>query len=96
MNDLASQGKIHFVVAENFVDVTTGSGIVHLSPANGEEDFEIATRRKIPIFVPIDDKVFFTKDAGKYKNQFVRDVDPIVVNDMQLTNSVVKIRQADS
>ena len=91
LNDLASQGKIHFVVAENFVDVTTGSGIVHLSPANGEEDFDIATRRKIPIFVPIDDKVFFTKDAGKYQNQFVRDVDPIVVNDMQLTNSVVKI-----
>ena len=91
LNDLSSQGKIHFVVAENFVDVTTGSGIVHLSPANGEEDFEIANKRKIPIFVPIDDKVFFTKDAGKYKNQFVRDVDPIVVTDMQLTDSVVKI-----
>ncbi|WP_222424802.1 class I tRNA ligase family protein [Candidatus Nitrosocosmicus arcticus] len=91
LNSLASQGKIHFVVAENFVDVTTGSGIVHLSPANGEEDFEIATRRKIPIFVPIDDKVFFTKDAGKYKDQFVRDVDQIVVNDMRLANSVIKI-----
>ncbi len=91
LSSLASQGKIHFVVAENFVDVTTGSGIVHLSPANGEEDFEIATRRKIPIFVPIDDKVLFTKDAGKYEHQFVRDVDPIVVNDMELKNSVVKI-----
>ena len=91
LSSLASQGKIHFVVAENFVDVTTGSGIVHISPANGEEDFEIATRRKIPIFVPIDDKVFFTQDAGKYKDQFVRDVDQIVVNDMRLANSVVKI-----
>ena len=30
LSSLASQGKIHFVVAENFVDVTTGSGIVHL------------------------------------------------------------------
>ena len=91
LSSLASQGKIHFVVAENYVDVTTGSGIVHLSPANGEEDFEIATRRKIPIFVPIDDKVFFTQDAGKYKDQFVRDVDQIVVNDMRLANSVVKV-----
>jgi isoleucyl-tRNA synthetase len=91
LSSLASQCKIHFVVAENFVDVTTGSGIVHLSPANGEDDFEIATRRKIPIFVPIDDKVFFTQDAGKYKDQFVRDVDQIVVNDMRLANSVVKV-----
>ena len=91
LKDLSSKGKVHFVVAENFVDVTTGSGIVHLSPANGEEDFEIATKRKIPIFVPIDDKVYFTEDAGKYKNQFVRDVDQIVVEDMHLTESVVKI-----
>jgi len=91
LKDLSSKGKVHFVVAESFVDVTTGSGIVHLSPANGEEDFEIATKRKIPIFVPIDDKVYFTEDAGKYKNQFVRDVDQIVVEDMHLTESVVKI-----
>ncbi|HKU83354.1 MAG TPA: class I tRNA ligase family protein, partial [Candidatus Nitrosocosmicus sp.] len=91
LKDLSSKGKVHFVVAESFVDVTTGSGIVHLSPANGEEDFEIATKRKIPIFVPIDDKVYFTEDAGKYKNQFVRDVDQIVVEDMHITESVVKI-----
>ena len=91
LSSLALQGKIHYVVAEKFVDVTTGSGMVHISPANGEEDFEIATRRKIPVFVPIDDKVFFTQDAGKYKDQFVRDVDQIVVNDMRLAKSVVKV-----
>lgn len=91
LSELASQRRIHFVVAEDFVDITTGSGIVHLSPANGEQDFEIATKRKIPIFVPIDDKVFFTDTAGKYKDHFVRDIDNIIVNDMKLTNSVVKV-----
>jgi isoleucyl-tRNA synthetase len=89
--ELASQKLIHFVVAEDFVDVTTGSGIVHLSPANGEQDFEIAIRRNIPIFVPIDDKVTFNDKAGKYKDLFVRDADEIIVNDMYLINAVVKI-----
>ena len=37
-----------------------GSGLVHLAPANGEVDFDIAVKRGIPIFVPIDDNVMFT------------------------------------
>lgn len=91
LQKLVSNSKIHFIVAEDFVDFTTGSGIVHLSPANGEEDFDIATKRGIPIFVPIDDKVIFTKDAGKYQNKFVRDVDTEIVEDMRKANSLVHI-----
>ena len=48
---------------------------MHLSPANGEEDFEIAVKRNMPIFVPIDDRVIFTEKAGKFSNIFVRDAD---------------------
>src|SRR5690606_5529090 len=79
------------IIAEDFVDFTTGSGIVHLSPANGEDDFNIATKRGIPIFVPIDDRAFFTRDAGKYQNKFVRDVDIEIVEDIKQANSLVQI-----
>ncbi|MGI0039132.1 MAG: class I tRNA ligase family protein, partial [Nitrososphaera sp.] len=71
LDELARSGSIHFVVAEEFVDVATGSGLVHLSPANGEEDFEIAHKRNVPIFVPIDDRVVFTEKAGAFKDLFV-------------------------
>lgn len=76
---LAEGGAVHKVVAEEFVDSSTGSGIVHLSPANGEEDFEVAQRRKIPIFNPIDDEVKFTSEAGAFCGLFVRDADDKVV-----------------
>jgi isoleucyl-tRNA synthetase len=89
--ELCSKKLIHFVVAESFVDVNTGSGIVHLSPANGEQDFEVALRRNVPIFVPIDDKVTFNEEAGKYKDLFVRDADAVIVNAMHEVNSAVKI-----
>ncbi|MDQ3908975.1 MAG: class I tRNA ligase family protein, partial [Thermoproteota archaeon] len=68
LEELAGNKSIHFVVSEDFVDTATGSGLVHLSPANGEEDFEIATKRNVPIFVPIDDKVIFTEKAGAFKD----------------------------
>src|SRR5579884_2566987 len=53
--ELSKAGKVHFVVAEDFVDITTGSGVVHLSPANGEEDYEVARKRSLPVFSPFDD-----------------------------------------
>jgi isoleucyl-tRNA synthetase len=89
--ELATAGSIHFVVAEDFVDTSTGSGLVHLSPANGEQDFEIATKRNIPIFVPIDDRVIFTEKAGKFKDLYVRDADAKVVEAMNDAKASVKI-----
>lgn len=91
LKELADSKSIHFVVAEDMVDITTGSGIVHLSPANGEEDFNIAKRRKVPIFVPIDDRVIFTEKAGEFRDLFVRDADHKVVEIMSQLGHTVKI-----
>ena len=88
---LSDEKSIHFVVAEQFVDVSTGSGLVHLAPANGEEDFEIATKRCIPIFVPIDDKVVFTEEAGQFRGMYVRDADEMVINAMREASAYVKV-----
>jgi isoleucyl-tRNA synthetase len=89
--ELAANKSIHFVVSDDFVDTATGSGLVHLSPANGEQDFDIATKRKVPIFVPIDDRVIFTEKAGAFKDLFVRDADNKVVQAMKEANASVKI-----
>ena len=90
LGNLAEGGSIHFIVAEEFVDVTTGSGIVHLSPANGEIDFDIATKRNVPIYVPIDDRAFFTEKAGEFKDIFVRDADRIVIKKMEEVGAAIK------
>ncbi len=89
--ELAKTGSVHFVVAEDFVDTATGSGLVHLSPANGEEDFEIANKRKVPIFVPLDDRVIFTEKAGAFKDMFARDSDMKVFEAMKEAGASVKM-----
>ncbi len=83
--------KFHIAVAENFVDIQTGSGLVHLSPANGEEDFEIASKRAIPIFNPINDEAKFTEQAGVYAGLFVRDADEKIVNSLKEKGALVRI-----
>jgi isoleucyl-tRNA synthetase len=91
LKEFSKSPKFHIAVAESFVDIQTGSGLVHLSPANGEEDFEIATKRSIPIFNPINDEAKFTKDAGVYEGLFVRDADEKIVNSLKEKGALVKI-----
>ena len=95
LRDLADGGKgggaFHTVVAEPFVDAGAGSGLVHLSPANGEEDIAIARRRGVAVFCPIDDAARFTAEAGAYAGAFVRDADRTVVDDLRAAGALVRI-----
>lgn len=86
---LAKEGKIHKVVAEDFVDTATGTGLVHLAPGNGEEDFLVAMRRKVPVFAPIDDRARFTEDAGRFSGLFVRDSDKVVTRMLEESGNLV-------
>jgi isoleucyl-tRNA synthetase len=83
--------KAHIVVAEDYVDVTTGTGLVHMSPANGEEDFAVAQRRGIPVFTPFDDRVRFTAEAGRFAGLFARDADSVVVDALAERRALVNV-----
>lgn len=82
--------KIHTVVAEEFVDTTTGSGLVHMAPANGEDDFAASQRRKIQIFNPIDERAVFTTDAGLFSGLFVRDADQRVADALKHNGKLLR------
>jgi len=91
LDEISKMENYHVAVSETFVDASTGSGLVHLSPANGEEDIKIANKRKVKIFSPINDEVKFTDRAGKYQGMFVRDADRPIVEDLKERNALVKI-----
>ena len=91
LKEISKLDNYHVAVSETFVDASAGSGLVHLSPANGEEDIKIANKRKVKIFSPINDEVKFTEKAGKYQGMFVRDADRPIVEDLKEYNALVKI-----
>jgi isoleucyl-tRNA synthetase len=82
---------VHKIICEDFVDINTATGVVHLSPGNGEDDFWAAQRRGVPVFAPFDDEVKFTKDAGVFNGVFARDADPLVVEELRNRNAFVNV-----
>jgi len=81
--ELDKYPTVHTVVTEDFVDVTAATGVVHLSPGNGEDDFRAAQRRSVPVYVPFDDEVKFTADGGEFAGLFARDADSLVIDLMR-------------
>lgn len=51
----------HTVHAADYVTTESGTGIVHLAPAYGEEDFELAKKEGIPIVHVLDEYGFYTE-----------------------------------
>jgi len=59
------------VVPGNFVTVEDGSGIVHIAPGHGEDDYETGLKYGLDIYAPVDKNGKFTKEAGFLEGQFV-------------------------
>lgn len=48
----------------DFVSADTGTGLVHLAPGHGADDYELCRKHDIPAFAPIDDEGRFTSLAS--------------------------------
>ncbi len=79
----------HKVWAADYVSHEDGTGIVHLAPAYGEEDFELARDKKIPVVHTIDENGFFTE--GDWKDQNVWEVNKQIAKDLKERGVVWKI-----
>ncbi len=87
--EIEEKFNTHVIILDDSVDISTGTGLVHMSPSNGEVDFDLAQREGLPTFNPFDESVNFTSEAGKYSGTFVRDTDAIVIEDLRKKDLLV-------
>ncbi|HUA12922.1 MAG TPA: isoleucine--tRNA ligase [Candidatus Sulfotelmatobacter sp.] len=79
----------HKIWHADYVDTEEGSGIVHLAPAYGEEDYELAKEHDIPVVSIIDDNGLYTE--GDWKGKLVWDVNKQIAKDLLKKGVVWKI-----
>jgi isoleucyl-tRNA synthetase len=73
------------VVAADFVSVEDGTGIVHIAPGFGEDDYLLGQRVGLPTVCPIDADCKFTEEVKDYEGKFVKDVDTPVIRRLRET-----------
>ena len=87
--DLAEKGA--FTVYEgDFVTTDEGTGIVHLAPGFGEDDYNVLKNSGLPVVLPIDDECRFTDEVPEYQGQFVKDADKAIIKRLKEEGKLVK------
>ncbi len=64
--------KAFYVVCADYVTMEDGTGIVHIAPAFGQDDYEVGLQYDLPILNPVDENGCYTE--GPWKGRLV--VDP--------------------
>lgn len=64
-----------YVTTADFVTMDDGTGIVHIAPAFGEDDYRVGVEYSLPIIKPVDDMGEYTQEVVDFKGRFVKDCD---------------------
>jgi len=77
------QGKsVHSVLQADIV-ASENTGIVHIAPGHGPEDFELGKKYNLEPFSPVDETGTYTKEVGEhYAGKEVREANPVVMKDL--------------
>ena len=63
--------KVHYVVSGDFVTVTDGSGLVHIAPAFGQDDYEIGQKYNLPLVQLVDTDGKFALEVTPWAGEYV-------------------------
>ncbi|APE34104.1 isoleucine--tRNA ligase [Nocardia mangyaensis] len=80
----------HRVLTADYVTTDSGTGIVHLAPAFGEEDMDVATANGIEIVQPLDAGGKFTSMVPPYEGQMVFDANPVIIKDLKAAGKLLR------
>ena len=77
------------VVLAEYVELETGTGIVHTAPGHGADDFETGARYGLPIINPVDSAGRFTAEAGPYAGLQIFAANERIVDDLRASGALV-------
>ena len=73
--------KCWYVVCDDYVTLTDGTGIVHIAPAFGEDDAKVGRKYGLPLVQLVDGKGQMTSET-KWPGLFCKDADKEILKDL--------------
>ena len=83
-NPFQRQNGLQSIIHADFVTDSSGTGLVHIAPGHGMDDYHVCAALGIEAFAPIDDAGTFTKDAFPEQPELL---EGLAVSDLKKTGS---------
>ena len=81
--------KAFFVVCDDYVTTSDGTGIVHIAPAFGEDDNRVCRKYDMPFVQFVNNKGEMTEETD-WPGVFVKDADPLIIDDLKKSGKLFK------
>ena len=82
--------KAYFVVADDYVTLSDGTGIVHTAPAFGEDDARVGREHNLPFVQLVNEEGYFTEEVTPWQNISVKDADPLIIEYLKKEGTLYK------
>ena len=86
-NAFAEAEYSHHIISWDEVGAEEGTGIVHIAPGCGAEDFELSKEYNLPVLAPLDENGYFVDDYGWQSGKSVFDVAEGVFDQLRETGT---------
>ncbi len=67
------------VITADYVTIDSGTGVVHIAPGHGTEDYESSRRYGLEVYSPVDDRGCFTKDVEGFAGENIFKANPEII-----------------
>ncbi|MDZ7725672.1 MAG: isoleucine--tRNA ligase [candidate division KSB1 bacterium] len=75
--------RAHYTLLADFVSTSDGSGIVHIAPAFGEDDYQVGKKYDLPVVNPVNKSGQFMEMVTPWAGKFVKDADVDILVDLK-------------
>lgn len=82
----------HYVVLGDFVTVGEGSGLVHIAPAFGADDMDVANKEDLPVLMTVKPDGTFIREVDHWAGKYVKDADPLIVEHLNERGLLFKVQ----
>jgi len=81
------------VITDNYVDMNFGTGVVKVTPAHDQNDYEVGKRHKLEFIKVFDEKGILNDYCGEFKGMERLEARPVIVKALEDAGHIVKIEE---
>ena len=86
-----SPAKAHYVVCDAYVTMGDGTGVVHIAPAFGEDDYKVGKKYNLPVVQLVNEQGCFDKRFPSLDGVFAKKADKTIIERLKEEGKLFKV-----
>ncbi|MDE7379731.1 MAG: isoleucine--tRNA ligase [Clostridia bacterium] len=87
----SAPAKAHYVVCDNYVTMGDGTGVVHIAPAFGEDDYKVGKRYGLPVVQLVNERGCFDERFESLNGVFAKKADKTILERLEKEGTLFKV-----